>query len=381
MGTSKQQPRLTVLLSVYNSERYLAEAIDSVLSQTFSDFEFLIINDGSTDRSCNIIQTYTDPRIRLVHNTENIGLTKSLNRGLALARGALIARQDADDRSLPRRLQYQVEFMDSNPGVALLGTQCRIICAAGRVLRSIGEYRVTSPLAIQWALLFGNPFVHSSVIFRKNVIVEELGGYNERYQFNQDFELWSRLLEKHSASNLPVALVDYRSHENSIAGRRNPDWAAVMRENLKLNIGVQRKNIYRVLHSEKLGACWPEIWSAITVSWLSKRCERKPTVVLKLVREIHTAFLQLHPDGKNDLEIRKHLAEKLCYIACCLHRECRISSIRAYLWAIRTDPAIALRESPRFWMLYIFGPSAISFSKRLSNALRDTVSIWQSNSF
>ena len=116
-------PRVTVLMAVYNGERFLAEAVASILDQTFRDFEFLIVNDGSTDRSREIILSFGDPRIRLVDNPENIGLTRSLNRGLELAKGGLIARQDADDISLPERLEREIGFLDGNPKAAIVGSQ------------------------------------------------------------------------------------------------------------------------------------------------------------------------------------------------------------------------------------------------------------------
>src|SRR4051794_29608800 len=120
-------PKVTVLLAVYNGERYLREAIDSILGQTFQDFEFLIINDGSTDSTREIILSYHDPRIRLVDNEDNIGQTRSLNRGLALAAGQFVARQDADDISEPERLASQVAFLEIHPEVVLLGTWYRKI--------------------------------------------------------------------------------------------------------------------------------------------------------------------------------------------------------------------------------------------------------------
>ncbi|HKQ33129.1 MAG TPA: glycosyltransferase family A protein, partial [Thermodesulfobacteriota bacterium] len=115
-------PKVTVLMTVYNGEKFLNEAIDGILNQTFRDFEFLIINDGSTDGSREIIKSYKDPRINLVDNESNIGLTASLNRGLSLAGGEYIARQDADDISLPERLEKQISILERNPDIALLGS-------------------------------------------------------------------------------------------------------------------------------------------------------------------------------------------------------------------------------------------------------------------
>ncbi|NHJ46179.1 MAG: glycosyltransferase family 2 protein, partial [Asgard group archaeon] len=124
---SSSKIKVTVLMSVFNGEKYLREAIDSVLHQTFTDFEFLIINDGSTDNSVEIINSYDDERIHLVHNEQNIGLAASLNKGINLARGEYIARMDCDDINHQTRLEKQVKFMDKNPDIGLLSSANRFI--------------------------------------------------------------------------------------------------------------------------------------------------------------------------------------------------------------------------------------------------------------
>ncbi len=119
-------PKVTVLMPVYNAEKYLKTAIESILKQTFSDFELLIINDGSTDGSEEIIRSFNDKRIRLFNNEQNLGIIKTLNKGLNLAKGEYIIRMDADDISLPDRLELQVKYMEENPGIGISGTQARI---------------------------------------------------------------------------------------------------------------------------------------------------------------------------------------------------------------------------------------------------------------
>jgi len=116
------RPKISVIMSVYNGEKYLREAIESILNQTFRDFEFIIINDGSTDKTSEILSSYNDPRIVIINNKRNIGLTKSLNKGLKMVKGEYIARQDADDVSLPERLERMVNFLDMNRDVGLLGS-------------------------------------------------------------------------------------------------------------------------------------------------------------------------------------------------------------------------------------------------------------------
>jgi len=210
-------PRVTVLMPVYNAERYLRPALESILAQTFGDFEFLIINDGSSDGSRKVIESYTDPRIKLVDNPHNMGLAKTLNQGLSLAAGDLIARQDADDMSYPDRLRQQVEFLDSHPETALVGTQARIIDVEGRPTGLSYYDRCCEHESIRWDLLFGNSFTHTSVMFRRKIVAGEMGGYDESFIYEQDYDLWSRIASRHGVMNIPLTLVDYRIHPFSMS--------------------------------------------------------------------------------------------------------------------------------------------------------------------
>src|SRR5437764_8551601 len=202
-------------MPVYNGERHLRSAVDSILSQTYRDFEFLIIDDGSTDRSVEIVSTYVDPRIRLVLGGKN-GLSATLNRGLQLANGRLIARQDADDLSESDRLERQYAVMTARPDLALLGCQATTISEDGKPTGIVR--RCTTADAIRWYSAFANPFLHTSVMFRADV-ARELGGFNGAYDpFAQDYDLWCRLLESHRALNLPGRLVRYRVSDTSLIG-------------------------------------------------------------------------------------------------------------------------------------------------------------------
>ena len=206
-------PTVTVLMPVYNAAPYLGLAIESILRQTYVNFELLVIDDGSTDTSQEIILSYVDPRIRLLANGENQGLTRTLNIGLEAARAELIARQDADDISLPRRLEKQVAFMDAHPEVALLGSQALQIDHQGRYRGTIDHSIETAGL--RWELLFDNAFVHSAVVYRRKVVWKELGGYSEAFPFVEDYELWSRVASSHPVANLPDRLVAYRVHASA----------------------------------------------------------------------------------------------------------------------------------------------------------------------
>lgn len=205
-------PRVTVLMSVYNGEKYLNEAIDSILSQTYTDFEFLIIDDGSTDRTSDILNSYDDPRIRIVTNKENIGLTKSLNRGLKLSQGEYIARMDADDISLPERFEKQISFLEHHSDVVLVGTAKWIIDKKGNVL-----YGDTPPLEPSYRnLLNSNQIVHGSVMIRRDILLE-YNGYDERFRKCQDYALWLQISKKYRLYNIPQFLYKLRLHDNNIS--------------------------------------------------------------------------------------------------------------------------------------------------------------------
>lgn len=207
-------PTITVLMPVYNGERYLREAVESVLNQTFTDFEFLIVNDGSTDASRTIICAYDDPRIRLIDNPANLGLTKSLNLGLQASLGQYVARQDADDISETERLAKQVNFMEANPQFSLLGTWYREIDAGGNFGDNV---RLPSDqVELQWALLFYCPFVHSGVMLRKEVFLNQVGLYDETFLYAQDHELWLRTSRQALITNYPDYLVRYRLNPHSM---------------------------------------------------------------------------------------------------------------------------------------------------------------------
>lgn len=227
-------PLVSVLLAVHNGGPLLDEAIYSILAQTLTDFELLVIDDGSTDDSYHRAAAFNDPRIRILRNETNIGLTRSLNRGLAEARGEYVARQDADDISLPNRLAAQVQFLRANHDVVLVGTGAVRINPKGA---RIGTNDMPSTHeAIRWASLVDNPFLHTSVMFRRAVVQQERGGYNEEFVVCQDYDLWNRLAAKHRVANLPERLVLMREHASSMtrsqATKTDAEFNIIMVRNL-----------------------------------------------------------------------------------------------------------------------------------------------------
>jgi len=211
-------PKVTVLMSVYNGEKYLREAIDSILDQTFCDFEFLIINDGSTDSSTDIIRSYDDSRIRLIENEKNIGLTRSLNKGLKLARGEYIARMDADDISLPDRLEEQVSFLDEHKNVAIVSSSVIFINSCGK---KVGSWNLAanSDEIKKIFLKDQNQIAHPFSMYKKKC-VEKVGMYREEFEVAQDVDLWMRMIEQYDIANIKETLGMHRIGQNSISANK-----------------------------------------------------------------------------------------------------------------------------------------------------------------
>lgn len=206
MSSSCQVPDITVLLPAYNAESFIAEAVMSILRQGYTNFELLIIDDGSTDRTGEILEDLAarDKRIAL-HRRENRGLIATLNEGLALCRTELVARMDADDIALPNRLAMQKDFMDAHPEVAVCGSDM-VTQESGKMLVYPRQERC--PVAC----LFGSPLAHPTVIFRKS-IVESLGGYGKEMLFAEDYDLWARIIASGlKMANIPQPLLVYREH-------------------------------------------------------------------------------------------------------------------------------------------------------------------------
>ena len=212
-----KSPKVTVLMPVYNGEKYLHEAIKSILNQTFMDFEFIIIHDPSTDRTAEILQSYHDPRIKIINNEKNIGLTRSLNKGLKIARGEYIARMDADDVSIPERLEKEVNFLNQNRNIGLVGTYYLLINENGNVLHAVRP--LTDDRELKEKLFIENQFGHGSVMFRRECI-EKVGFYREEIEPAEDHDLWLRIAEFFEVANIPEFLYKWRLNFNSVSVAR-----------------------------------------------------------------------------------------------------------------------------------------------------------------
>jgi glycosyltransferase involved in cell wall biosynthesis len=212
---SNQVPRITLLMPVFNGEKYLREALDSLLQQTFSDFELLVIDDGSSDGSADIVRSYRDSRIRFEQNERNLGLITTLNRGLDLARGEFIARMDCDDISLPNRLERQIRFMEEHPEVGVIGTWFEKIRDNGTITVKIPADDAT----IRFFLIFDNAFLHSSILLRRSLLERHGLRFDADFPYAEDYEFWVRCASYTQVANIPEVLVRYRDHSENTSNR------------------------------------------------------------------------------------------------------------------------------------------------------------------
>jgi glycosyltransferase involved in cell wall biosynthesis len=211
-----QEEMISVILPVFNGEKYIKEAIESILLQSFTNFELVIIDDGSTDKSLEIIKSFSDDRIKVLRNESNSGLIYSLNRGLSEAKGKYVARMDADDIACPERLRTQFEFMENNPDIGLCGT---FVKRFGSILRR-GLLKVpVENDEIKANSLFFCSFVHPTVMFRRELILKHGLNYSEDFKGTEDYNLWVEMIGKGvRTANIPKLLLKYRVSDFSVSG-------------------------------------------------------------------------------------------------------------------------------------------------------------------
>ena len=194
-------------MAAYNAEKYIKQAISSILRQSFDDFELLIVNDGSTDQTVAAVQSFDDPRIRLIHNASNMGLVYTRNRALEEARGEFIAVLDSDDIAVQGRLQVQYAFMQQHPDLALCSGHAALIDEQGQ---ATGQQFIVPKDDVNMEVFFGNPFINPAAMFR-TAILRELGGYRD-FAPAEDYDFFLRVSEKYCVGNLDQLLVYYRVH-------------------------------------------------------------------------------------------------------------------------------------------------------------------------
>jgi len=270
-------PLVSVVMTVYNGEPWTAEAVQSILGQTFRDLELIVVDDGSTDSTADTLGRYRDHRLRIVRQSR-AGQTPALNRALQLSRAPLVARMDADDVALPRRLERQAAFLDAHPEVGLLGTAGHEIGPTGGIVRTLTP--PTDDPTLRRALIRYNPLLHTSVMFRR-ALLEAVGDYDERLRVAQDYDLWLRMSRRTTLAALPEPLVLRRLTPGQLSSTgdttrirdevvvklralrsgAHPAWAAVFLVKplcaLALPFGLRRRLRRALLRADRPGAMPP----------------------------------------------------------------------------------------------------------------------------
>ncbi|MBR2867778.1 MAG: glycosyltransferase family 2 protein [Clostridia bacterium] len=212
---------ISVIMSNYNTpEEYLRNAVESVLNQTYADFEFIIVDDCSTDNSLEIIESYNDPRIVIIKNEVNMGITKSLNRALGSANGEYVARMDADDICLPERFRKQTEFLNAHPDTVVCGTWVELFGNGADALKENKSCKILPQKELlRINLLFGNHLniIHPTAMFNHRLLKESGITYNEKYIYAQDYRMWAECAKIGELANVPEILFRYRIHNKAVS--------------------------------------------------------------------------------------------------------------------------------------------------------------------
>jgi len=312
-------PTLTVLMPVYNGEKYLRESIESILEQTFTDFDFLIVDDGSTDNSALIINSYNDTRIKYLKNEKNLGIVHSLNRGLDLATGDYIARMDCDDISLPNRLEKQVLFMEGNPDIGISGTWVQIFGEQSN--NAVWKYPY-DPKEISYALLFNSVLAHPSVIIRMSFLKNYGLRYDPEYIYAEDYNLWVVADNYFKLANIPEVLLKYRL-SNTNTGKVNSEKkllsAKMTRsyclDKFKINLTAEQKDlfsricIYEVFKEMNLFYDSMDILNNIYYQSLSNKLLSKK-IVSKIIFDYYSYLLYNIP-SVNLQVLKKYMCGKI----------------------------------------------------------------------
>lgn len=292
-------PKVTVLMSVYNGEKFLQESIKSILEQTFKDFEFLIIDDGSSDGSKEIVQSFNAPRIILIENEKNIGLAQSLNKGLKLAKGQYIARMDADDISLPDRLEKQVSFMDNNPEIDVCGSWIKLFDNKKSSIRKYPE----KDLEIKAHLFFNSYIAHPTVILRKCSFQKYNLFYSSDFKAAQDFDLWTRAAKNCNFTNLPEVLLLHRKHKVQTSKASNENQKKYANE-VRIR---QLKNLLGEINQQEID---------LHLSILSKAFNTKNTHITQIKDWLERMDRQNKKSRKYDINAFSQLLAEYWLISC-----------------------------------------------------------------
>ncbi len=321
-------PAITILMPVYDGERYVDEAIASVLGQDFTDFEFVIVDDGSTDATPAILRRWAerDARIVLVRAPENCGIASSLNRGLAVARGKYVARQDADDLCLRGRLRKQVEVLDRQPDVVLVSAGYDLIDAQGR---SVGtEMRTDPPAVVAYLLHFSNAIGgHGQVMFRRDVVLAA-GGYCEDFELSEDYDLWTRLSRLGKIVMLPIIGMRHRLHGE----RASILWyERQRRHSLRIAKRMMRELLRREISEDEE--------NAVSSVWRQEGRRGVAGIAHRVLSEAYARYVDTAPPLRHRHRVRFATSRRWLLASATLVRQGDVlDALRHFAYAVRWHP-------------------------------------------
>jgi glycosyltransferase involved in cell wall biosynthesis len=315
-------------MPVYDGEQFVDEAIASVLEQDFTDFEFVIVDDGSKDTTPAILQRWAerDPRIVVVRAPKNAGIAASLNRGLAVARGRYVARQDADDLCLRNRLRRQVELLDAEPDVVLVSAGYHLIDSSGRSLGT--ELRTEPPEVVAYLLHFSNAIGgHGQVMFRRDVVIAA-GGYCEDFELAEDYDLWTRLSRLGRIVLLPIIGMKHRLHDQ----RASVLWTERQRRH---SLSISRRMMRGLLQRE----ITREEEEAVSSVWVQEGQTGVAALAQSVLREAYGRYLETQPRGVHRRRVRFATARRWVLASATLARRRQIIDAFRHLgYALRWHP-------------------------------------------
>ena len=314
-------------MAVHNGEKYIRQALESILNQSYSDFQFIIIDDGSSDETSVIVKSYRDTRIMLIHNKINLGLSRSLNIGLSYTNSQFIARMDADDISYPDRFEKQMTFMINNPQLGALGSSYKVIDEKGLVIEH--HKQPYNDLSIRWQLLFNNAFCHSSLMIRKRFL-DQIGGNYDNLTSAQDFSLVSRLVKVSKLANLPDFLVMWRKSEQQISSSRKTEQELMASE-------ISMKNINELMGCSFISRSEANNIRKFFYSRVSVSAKDIPLIEKWIV--IFHKFIEKNHSRQDKLEMKIIISKFINQIISLLNLNITKRQVRKIVWAcLKIDP-------------------------------------------
>ncbi len=327
-------PKVTVILPVYNGEDFVAEAVRSILEQSFSDFELLVIDDGSTDNSLDIIRSFDDSRIRLHVNEHNLRLIATLNRGIGLAQGEYIARMDADDISCSDRLEKQLNYLDENTDVYVAGAQVRYIDASGAAIHDrLAPTYPLHPDVFRWRIWFGCCIAHPTVVARRKFF-EIAGFYNKDYCHCEDYELWLRSAHSLPIINLPDVLYSTRIHGHNVSVVHHDQ----QRHNSNLAVASAMFRSYKLAVEPRHVALLQGMTTEISSQEIGKVDNKDVYSTIALLNNLYDAVAQTVGAEASLAQIKMDYTERLWRLGILGLRRRKVAGIKALLQALKVAP-------------------------------------------